>query len=214
MATPTLWSSVDVDMQSTLGSALTISAITQANPGVATSTAHGLANGAYVVLKDIQGMSELDGRVSRVANVATDTFELEGIDTTNFGTFTSGEAFEITYGTSIATVTDLSASGGEFDFIDVTTIHDSIAKQIPGLASAISYSFTNIWDVTDAGLTAMKAASDVKAERAFLFTFQNGQKMVFNGFVGSTNLPVGTAQALVTTPSTITMFGVPTFYQT
>jgi len=181
------------------------------NPGVVTSTAHGLANGAYVVLA-VQGMSQLDGRVVRVANTAADTFELEGVDTTNFDAFTSGSVQEITYGTTVSTFTDLSASGGDFAFIDVTTIHDNVAKQIPGLATAISYEFTNIWDVSEAALIEMKEASDLKSQRAFKFTFSTGQIMVFNGFVGHTNLPTGSAQELVTTSTAITMFGTPTYY--
>jgi hypothetical protein len=36
--------------------------------------------------------------------------------------------------------------------------------------------------------------------------------MVFNGYVGASLLPTGQAQDKVTTPSTITMFGSPTYY--
>ena len=42
------WTNVQVAMQSALGASKTITAITKANPAVATSTAHGLANGDYV----------------------------------------------------------------------------------------------------------------------------------------------------------------------
>lgn len=99
-----LWSKVAVAIQSALGSALTISAITKANPGVATSAAHGLSNGD-VVLISAQGMHQVDQRVFRVANVAANTFELEGEDTTNYDTFTSGDAKLITFGTTLATAT-------------------------------------------------------------------------------------------------------------
>jgi len=89
-----------------------------------------------------------------------------------------------------------------------------VKSQIPGAANPITYSFGSIWDISDAGLVALKAASDLKSLRAFRFTFSNGQKMVFNGYVGATNLPVGTAQDKVTTPVVITMFGRPTYYAT
>lgn len=211
MATAKIWSNVQVAMQSALATAKTISAITKANPGVATSTAHGYSNGTYL-LHDVTGMTEIDGRVFRTAGVATDTWQLEGENTTSYGTFTAGTAQAITFGTTLGTVKGLSASGGDYNFIDTTTIHDKVATQIPGLASPISYSFENIWDVSDAGLVALKTASDTKAQRAFKFTFADGQIMVFNGYVGATLLPGGSAQDLVTTSVVITMFGAPTYY--
>lgn len=212
MAQARKWSNVAVAMQSAIAASKTITSITQANPGVATSVAHGLTNGNIVYLV-INGMSQLNGRVARIAGVTTDTFQLEGIDTTNFDTFSTGTCAVVTLGTSITTATSISASGGDFDFIDTTTIHDNVRTQIPGIAASATYSMENIWDVSDAGLLAMKSAYDSQAIRAFVFTFGvGGQKMYFAGYVGATLLPGGQAQGLVTTPATITMFGSPTFY--
>lgn len=199
-------------MQSAIGSDLTISGITKANPGVVSSTAHGLSNGDIVFL-EINGMHQLNDKVVRVANKTTDTFELEGVDTTLFETFSSGTAQKLTFGTSITTATTINASGGDFDFIDSTTIHDATKKQIPGLPSAITYQFDNIWDASDTGLLAMKAASDTQAKRAFKFQFGSGGKILyFAGYVGCAMLPGGQAQGLVTTSAVITMNGTPTYY--
>lgn len=211
MPNVTKWSNVAVAIQSALAAADTISAITKANPGVVTSTSHGWVNGDYVKLT-IQGMHQLDGRVSRVANVAANTAELEGIDTTSFDTFSSGTGEVITFGTTLTTATSISASGGDFDFMDTTTIHDSIKKQIPGLATPAVFTFESIWDVADAGLVALRSASDSQAQRAVRFTFANGQKLVFNGYVGATLLPTGSAQEIVKTSVVITAFGLPTVY--
>ena len=71
-----VWSNVQVAVQSALAAADTISAITKANPAVVTATAHGLANGDWVSL-DVLGMHQLDKSVCRVANVTANTFELE-----------------------------------------------------------------------------------------------------------------------------------------
>lgn len=211
MADPKLWSNVSVAMQSALGAATTISAITQANPGVATSTSHGYSDTNYLLL-DVVGMSQIDERIFRVDNSDANTYELEGEDTTNYDAFTSGTAKLVTFGTSIGTIRTLTASGGDPNFIDVTTIHDNVQKQIPGLASAISYSLENIWDVSDTALLAMKTASDESTQRAFKFTFSDGQIMVFNGYISAPLLPTGSAQDLVTSPATITLFGTPTYY--
>jgi hypothetical protein len=208
MSTATKWSNIAIAIQSALAAADTITAITKATTGVATAAAHGFVNGDYVVLT-VQGMSQVDSMVVRVANKTNDTFELEGVNTTSYDTFSSGTAELITFGTSLATATSVNASGGDFDFIDVTTIHDAVKKEIPGVANSAKFSFDNIWDVSDAGLVALKAASDASAKRAVRFSFANGQKLVFTGYVGCTLLPTGSAQDIVKTAVVITMYGKP-----
>lgn len=213
MATPTKWSNVQVAIQSALAAAKTITAITKASPGVVSSTAHGYSNGDYVVVS-AQGMFQVDGRVFRVASVTTDSFALEGEDTTSYDTFSSGSCQKITFGTSMTTATGLSASGGDFEFKDTTTIHVNVKTQIPGAANAAVYNFESIWDVSDPGLAALKAATDAQALRAVRFTFANGQKMVFTGYPAATLLPIGNAQDVVKTNVSLTMYGRPTYYST
>ncbi len=212
MATATVWKNVAVAMQSALAAAKTITAITNASPGVATSASHGYSNGDFVFLT-VSGMYQVNGKVVRVASVATDTFQLEGVDTTLFDTFSSGTAEKITFGTSITTATTVTGTGGNFEFIDSTTIHGNSKSQLPGLPEASTYSMDHIWDVSDAGLLAMKTASDSQAKRAVKFTFGTGGKiMVFAGYVGAALLPAGSSQQLVTTQTVITMDGTPTYY--
>lgn len=211
MATARKWSNIAIAMQSALGSDITITAISKASEGVATAT-NTLVNGDYVVLT-VNGMWQLNDRVARVKSVSGSAFTLEGIDTTLFDTFTSGVANKVTFGTSISTATTVSSSGGGFDFIDTTTIHSNAKTQMPGLPSSATFTFENVWDVSDAGLLAMKTASDSQAKRAFRFTFgTGGQIMVFNGYCGASLLPGGQAQGLVTTTTTVTMNGTPSYF--
>jgi len=77
------------------GAAETISGATQANPVVVTATAHGLSNGDEVFISGVVGMTELNGRSFRVANVATNTFELQtlggtDVDGTSYAAYSSG----------------------------------------------------------------------------------------------------------------------------
>ena len=211
MATATKWSNVAIAIQSALASADTITGITKANPGVVSSTGHGMTDGTYAVLS-IQGMHQLDDRVVRVDSPAADSWSLEGVDTTLFDTFTAGSSQAITFGTALTTAVSISASGGDFDFIDVTTIHDKVKRQIPGIANPSTFTFESIWDVSDPGLVALKAASDVQAKRAIKFTFANGQVLVFTGYIGCSLLPTGGAQEVVKTSVVITMFGKPSVY--
>ena len=76
------WSNVQVAIQSALGTALTVSAISKASPGVVTYTGTDPSNGDYHLL-EVQGMTQINNRVVRVANVngGSNTYEAEGINT-------------------------------------------------------------------------------------------------------------------------------------
>lgn len=66
----------------------TISGATQANPVVVTtSAAHGYANGTRVYIVSVGGMTELNGNSYVVANAASTTFELQGVNGTGYGAF-------------------------------------------------------------------------------------------------------------------------------
>lgn len=81
-----------------LETGLVITGITQANPGVLTYTGTDPSNGDWMYLTDIVGMTELNGRYVKVANVnaGANTFEITdihggaSIDTTGFTAYASG----------------------------------------------------------------------------------------------------------------------------
>lgn len=217
MATVRKWSNVAIAMQSALGVDKTITSIAVGATATVTAT-HDFSEDDYVVF-NVQGMHQLNGRVFRVLSVSTTvSFVIEGtggisLDTSDFDAFTSGTCNKITFGSSITTATSMSASGGDFDFIETSTIHSNVKTQIPGSANPLSYSFDNIWDSADAGQIAMKAASDAQAQRAFKMTFGTGGPiMVFNGYVGFTGAPTGSAQDKIVAPAVITADGAPTHY--
>ena len=83
------------DSGAILESNKTITNITQANPGVVTSNSHGFSNGDTVVISGVVGMTQVNGKRFKVANVATNTFELQDIDgnnvnTTSYTAYSSG----------------------------------------------------------------------------------------------------------------------------
>ncbi|MBA87706.1 MAG: hypothetical protein CMB16_00360 [Euryarchaeota archaeon] len=77
-----------------IASTKTASGMTKANPVVVTSVAHGFSDGDNVRIKNTVGMTDVNNKEFVIANVTTDTFELQGIDGTNFGTYTSGGTLE------------------------------------------------------------------------------------------------------------------------
>ena len=77
------------------GSAKTITGISKANPAVVTSTAHGLTEGQVLKIASVAGMTEINNKVGIVRNPAANTFELAGVDSSAFTTYTSGGSVAI-----------------------------------------------------------------------------------------------------------------------
>ncbi len=72
-----------------------ITAITQANPAVVTtSSAHGLSNSDVVYITGVSGMTQVNGIRFTVANVTSTTFELSGVDSSAYTAYVSGGLVE------------------------------------------------------------------------------------------------------------------------
>jgi len=77
--------------------AKTITAISNANPAVVTSAAHGYSDGDVLDLGAILGMTELNGKEVTVAGATTNTYQLSGINTTSYGAYISGGTAQRVY---------------------------------------------------------------------------------------------------------------------
>jgi hypothetical protein len=87
---------------SVLNTALTITGITKANPGVVTTAAHNLRIGDKIFISGVNGMTQISGFyfVNTVPSATTFTLRtLAGVpvDTTSFGTWTSGGLVQTTF---------------------------------------------------------------------------------------------------------------------
>ncbi|MBJ2155266.1 phage tail tube protein [Variovorax sp. IB41] len=203
-----IWSEVGVDVQSVAATPIPITAISKANPAVATAATHTFIVGDIVLLR-VKGFSDLDYAVVRVKAISAGvSFTLDDIDTSGFlGTFISGTASKITFGVSAATFTDVTPSGGEADKVAIRTIHTKRDYNLPGNETPLAYAFGSLWDIADPALLALKAASRGRQVVAIRFRFLDGTVVLFAG-IPSTNLaPGGAAGAAVTTPVSIDVRG-------
>lgn len=78
-----------------IGTGVSITGITQADPGVVTATSHGFSDGDEVEINGVVGMTEVNGRRFNVANSTASTFELTDlndldVDTTGYTAYSSG----------------------------------------------------------------------------------------------------------------------------
>lgn len=212
----TFWRSVGVAIESARAAAkpLTDSPyIAVGSTATVYADGHGYSNGDYVYIS-AQGMWQIDGRVVRVASAATDTFVAEGVDTTNYDACTGGNCYKLTFGTTLSTATNITGSGGEPEYADESTIHSAVRVRAPVLATPLTFSMESVWDPADAGLVALKSASDSLESLAIRFTFSNAKKFLFEGYVSCTMVPTGSFGELVKTPISIESKGRFTTYAT
>lgn len=79
------------DQSIVTGNVQAISGATKANPCVITTGApHGFSNGDTVLITGIDGMEELNNRLFEIDGVTATTFQLLGVDSTAYETYSSG----------------------------------------------------------------------------------------------------------------------------
>ncbi len=197
MVDVTRWVNVTVALESGLGADKILSAITQANPGVATSAGHGLSDGDYMKYDITSGMSKLNSRVLRIAGKTADTWQIEGVDTTTYTAFVSGVANKVTFGTEFNTLLGIDPSGGEQQYATYRLLNEDQERQIPTYRSPQVYTLRSLWDSANAALIAAEAAADAGSEKALKITYSNGKIFVLNGFLGFTFQPQGSSGEIV-----------------
>lgn len=181
----TLATGTQLAIASTFGTAVNMTAVTNATEAVATLAAgHGVVVGDF--LEITSGWDLLTGRIVRAKAVSTNDVTLEGINTTSSTNYPAGTGTgtirRITAWTTISQVQSFSTAGGDLNFADITTITDKTQKQIPTTRSAQTFNLTIFDDASTAGQIAVQAASDASTPAAFRIVFPNASRMVINGY--------------------------------
>lgn len=186
-----------VEVQQTLGSALTVTAVTLATPPVATSTAHGLANGDVVVFTVAGGMIQLDQQAVRVANVAANTFELEGMSALTFSAWTAGTAQKVTAWQTLASAQNVTMPNPAPAKIDVTTLIDQSKQYVYGLPDAPDGTVSGLFNPGGTAEGLIRTATLANGNLVWRVSWGSGQKSIFNAFVsGGYGFNAQTNQAL------------------
>ena len=180
-----------IHIGSAVGSALTVTLATNANPCVMTSTAHGLSNGDYIIVTS--GWARTTDRVFRIANITANTFELEGHDTSSTSVFAAGSGIgsvkKVTTWTQITQVLSVSSQGGEQEFAEYQPLEGDRKVRIPTVKSGGSLDIEVGDDPTLAGFIAAAAANDDRVARALRITNANTSKSLFYSYVSADKVP-------------------------
>lgn len=113
-----------------------ISAITQADPGVVTSTSHPYTDGDVVLIQHVVGMTNLNGNLYVVDNAGGSTFELAGEDTSNATAYASGGTLDEVQFSEFCELTGANQQDGAADQIEVSTICSTAKEFEQGLSDS------------------------------------------------------------------------------
>lgn len=171
---------VRVEIAATYGTAKTVTAVTQASPGVATSAAHGLANDTVGYWSGVTGMAQLEGQATRVKNTATNSFDLQGLNTSNYSAFTAGTFTPVATWATLAEATSYDIGGGAADKLDVTRLLDITKQEEQGLLPVSNVSMNVIaQDTPSAAMQLLETAVQTQTAVVVRITLANGAVRVF-----------------------------------
>lgn len=162
---------------STIAAAKTTTIVTNASEAVVTSAAHGFSNGDFVLMTS--GWGRMNRRAFRVKSVTTDTFVLEGADTTSTTYFPAGTgvgtASKLSTFTQITTVMSPTSSGGEPKNVAYKFIESDVEYNINDGFTATSYAVDLDADaIGTAGYTALKTLTDVQTDTVLKVVTRSG----------------------------------------
>lgn len=175
----------------TLASAKTISALTNANPAVATSTAHGYTTDDEILLTS--GWEDATDTVWRVTVIDANSFSIQGLDATNTGFYPSGSgtgtAQKLSGWTTIPQVLTISSSGGDARFTDVNPLSKRNGIKIPTGFNATSITLSLAHDAANANYKTMVGISRNLSKVAFKQVISGGAVTYGYGYMSVSEMP-------------------------
>jgi hypothetical protein len=203
-----------VSIASVYAAPVTVTAISNADPAVASAVGHGFANGDIVEITS--GWSRLNSRVARVAGVTVDTFQLEGINTTSTNLYPTGggagSVRKVGAWQQITQVLEFTTSGGEQQFVTYSFLEEDVEHQIPTVKSASSFAMTIGDDAELPWYGILSDANDDRIPRAVSVVLPSGSAIYYNGYVTLNKTPTLTKNELMGLQSTVSLTSEPMRY--
>ncbi len=197
------------------GAAVAMSALSNANPGVATLAAsHGIATGEYFEVTS--GWSRLTDKVVRAGTVSVNDVPLAGIDTTLTSIYPAGAGIgsvrEIAGWTQLQQILDSGSNGGEQQFLEYQLLEADAQKRIPTVKSAAGLTFKVADDPTLAGYILASAANDDRLQRAVRITLPSGAVLLYNAYITLNKTPSLTVNQIMACDVTLSLLAEPVRY--
>lgn len=170
-----------------------LSAITNANPAVASATGHGFTEGQEILLTS--GWEDASDAVFRVDAPSTDSFSIQGLDTTDTNLFPAGlgvgsaQLILPADWQEVPQVLTVSTSGGTPKFTTVAPLAKRNEQSVPTGFSATSVALTLAHNAGDTGYQKMVSVSRARRTVAFKMALANGAVSYGYGYLSVEEMP-------------------------
>lgn len=198
-----------IQFSQTFASAKTVTAATNANPSVLTSTAHGYTTGDEVLFTS--GWEDATDTVWKVNVIDANTFNLLGLDASNTSFYAAGAGVgstqKISGWTAVPQVLTVSASGGDARFTTVTPLSKRNAINIPTGFNATSISMSLAHDAAQAGYITMLGISRNLSKVAIKQVISGGAVTYGYGYMSVSETPKLNNNQVNTVDAAMTILG-------
>jgi hypothetical protein len=196
---------IRVEVAKTMGSAKTVTAISNTSPAVATSSSHGLADGVAGVFSGVAGMAQLEGQAARVEAPDANTFVLQAYNALQFAAATAAAFRPVTAWSTIGRCKGYTIGGGAADQQDSTVLLDVVKQSVAGTLAAQTVTMDNFAETYPS--EAMQILADAALSGSYLVFRITMLDLSQRLFYGSPSLPgesvsvgqLGTSSLTVTT---------------
>ena len=203
-----------IHIASGTGAAINVTAISNAVQAVCTAAGHGLANGDYVILTS--GWSRLTDKVFRVAGSTTNTFDLEGQDTSDVNIYPAGGGVgsvkKISGWTQLTQVLETTSQGGEQQFATYQFLEADREVRIPTTKSGGGLTINVADDPTLPGYQLASKANDDRLARAVRVTTSSGSKILYYSYVTIDKTPSMSVNNVMACQATLSHLNEPVRY--
>jgi hypothetical protein len=192
-----------------------MTAVTNANPGVATLEAsHGVILGD--IMEVTSGWAQLNSRIVKAGTVTTNDVQLSGIDTTSTTVYPAGSGTgsirEVATWQQIVQVTDVTTQGGDQQFATYSFLESSDQFQIPTTRSPQSLQFSVGDDTTLPHYAVLQTANNDRLPRALRVSLPGGSVIYYNAYITLNETPSLTKDQIMTFSVTASLLARPVRY--
>lgn len=197
------------------GSVKSMTAISNANPAVATLEAsHGVIVGDIVEVTS--GWSRLTDKIVRASVIATNDVSLEGINAVSTTVYPAGTGIgsvrEISGWTQLTQILSSASNGGEQQFLDYQFLEADAKVRIPTYKNPSGISFTIADDPSLAGYALLSTANDDRLKRAVKVLLAGGSLIYYNAYISLNKIPSLTVNELMAVEVTLSLLNEPVRY--
>lgn len=199
---------------STLAAAKTITGLSNANPAVATSVAHGFVDGDELLINS--GWGDIDEMVFKADQLTADTFSLLDQNTTDTTFYPpgsgTGTAKKISTWVEVPQLLTLSTDGGDTRFTDIGLLGRRQDIRVPTGFNPSSMQMTLAWDPNQANFKTMLDLSRTIRQCAMKIVVGGGAVIYGYGYLNVKESPSFNRNQVLEVSGALTMNNRPMSY--